>query len=139
MKLILFTLLIILERALGSSFIVLPLITVILFNLENNQLPKFSFLVGLIIDIIFGYHLGVSSILFLVSSFEVSWYKSKIESSNIWSIFLLGLLISVQAHIIWGIPASITKYLIHALTSMVIFLLLKNRSGKKHDGVYLRG
>ncbi len=138
MNLAILTILIILERALGSSFIVIPLITVLIFNLDNNQLPKFSLLAGIIIDIFFGYTLGISSILLLVSSFEISLYKSKIESGNIWSIFLLGILISIQAHIVWGISESISKYLIHATTSVVISIILKNVIGRRNDGVYLK-
>ena len=138
MNLAILTVFIILERALGSSFILIPLITVFLFNLDNNQLPKFSLFAGILIDIFFGYTLGISSLLLLVSSFEVSLYKSKIESGNIWSIFLLGLLISVQAHIAWGIPESISKYLIHAITSVVIYVISKTISGRRSDGVYLR-
>lgn len=138
MNLAILTTFIILERALGSSFIVIPLITVLIFNLNNNQLPKFSLLAGIIIDIFFGYTLGISSLLLLVSSFEVSLYKSKIESGNIWSIFLLGILVSIQAHVVWAIPESISKYLIHAITSVIIFIISKSIIGKRSDGVYLK-
>lgn len=138
MNLATLTIFIILERALGSSFIVIPLITVLIFNLDDNQLPKFSLLAGILIDIFLGFTLGISSLLLLISSFEVSLYKSRIESGNIWSIFLLGLLISVQAHVVWGMPGSISKYLIHATTSVVIYIISKGISGKRSDGVYLR-
>jgi len=138
MNLTILTIFIIIERALGSSFIIIPLITVLLFNLKNNQLPKFSLIAGILIDIFFGYTLGISSILLLISSFEISLYKSKIESGNIWSIFLLGLLVSVQAHIVWGIPGSNSKYLIHAIISVVIYIISKGISGRRSDGVYLR-
>ena len=138
MNLLPLTLFLIIERAMGESFIVIPFLAVILFNLDNEKLPKFSLVAGILIDIFTGHRLGISSLLLLISSFQISVYKKRIESTNIWSVFLLGLLVSVQAHIFWGISESISKYTVHGVTAVIIYLITKNISGKRNDGVYLK-
>lgn len=127
-------------RLTGWSVLPILLIGVYLYVRPfEAKLPVWLVIFGVLIDVVMGRLLGVSSLLLLLTYFEIALYKEKVTTSGGWQLFLIGLLSTAQTMLFWRWSVPWWQYPVNGLLSFGWWFILQ--LSDRHSfgsGVYLR-
>ncbi|MFC1653948.1 hypothetical protein ACFL1M_03840 [Patescibacteria group bacterium] len=136
---ILFIIGLLIERSLGFNYLLIPVLSGILFLMSEEDMPKMMVIMGVVVDWFFGTRFGMSSLFFLIAALQVSMYRAQLEGNNAWSMFLVTLLLSVEGSLVWSTPLDVPDHFAAGLVSLGLWWTLSwwSKRGMGAD-VYLR-
>lgn len=135
-----FIVLLIVCRVIGWQLLPLLFLTSNLFVKPYSE-KWFPWLIvlGLVTDGVLGRRFGITSLLLLLTYFELSLYKEKVDSASGWSMFFMSLLISAQTTIFWNMYTPFWLYFLNGGMGLVFWFLQSfSRNRGFNGGVYLR-
>lgn len=135
-----FILLLIMCRVVGWQMLPLLFLTAALFvKPYSEKWFPWLLVLGVITDGVLGRRFGVTSLLLLLTYFELSLYKEKVDNASGWSVFFMSILVSAQTTVFWDMYTPYWMYLLNGILGMVFWFLQSFMVNKGFQGgVYLR-